>query len=284
MISQGARNNILKIRILLILPAILHFRFTVVYNIDATIMTMGTTLVMIVSLSTIMAETCELYSLSMPYEGRYCSSDGTVTPLLAPNLCRSMCLQSPTCLAYNYNFTEKTCTRLTSPCPEAFVDPVMEFVVFTQKPHGQCYEWVPYTVGDVFDERMVSETSRIICRMVRSGSDVVCYWHVAFRKCYAYLSSAFNSGQGYTCERLRIMEGCTIYWFPYTAREPIPPRAVTAGQMANGDTVYVTKFDYMYNGQPKNFPGHYVEGAAETVAGFAGVACRSSTMMMMVVL
>ena len=250
----------------------------------ATIITMVTSLVITICSSTLTAQTCELYRLSMPYKGRYCPSDGLVTPLPVPHLCRSMCLESPTCMAYNYNFTDKTCARLTSPCPEAFDDPVMEFVVFTQKPYKQCYGWVPYTVGDALDERMVSETSRIICRMVRSGSDVVCYWHPSERKCFAYLSSPFHSGQGYACQRMRIMEGCTIYWFPYTARDPIPPRSVTAGKMANGDTVYVTKFDYLYNGQPKNFPGHYVEGAADTVAEFAGGDRRSTTMMMMVIL
>ena len=80
------------------------------------------------------------------------------------------------------------------------------------------------------------------------------------------------------------MDGCTVNWFPYTARDPIPLRAVAAGQMANGDTVYVTKFDYVHNGNSRNFPGHYVEGAAETVADYGGSARRSTTMMMMVVL
>ena len=251
---------------------------------DATVVNMGITLVMIRVLSIIMAQTCERYSLPMSYEGRYCPGDGIITPLPAPNLCRSLCLQSPTCTAYNYNATATTCTRLTSPCPEAFDDPVMEFVVFTQKPYTQCYTWVTYNVGDALDERIVSQVGRIICRMVRSGNDVVCYWHPRYKKCYAYLSSSFNSAQGYTCQRLRIMEGCTVYWFPYTAHDPIPPRAVTAGQMANGDTVYVTKFDYVYNNHSKHFTGHYVEEAADTVAEYAGGVLRSTTMMMMVVL
>ena len=187
-------------------------------------------------------------------------------------------------MAYDYNATDKTCTRLTSPCPEAFTNADMEFMVFTQKPYKECYEWIPYTVGDDLDERMVTQRGRIICRMAKSGNDIVCYWHPSERKCFGYLSSSFHSGQGYACQRLRIMEGCTIYWFPYTARDPIPSRAVTAGQMDNGDTVYVTYFDYLYNGQPKNFPGHYVEGAADTVAEFAGGPRRSTTMRMMVVL
>ena len=251
---------------------------------DAAVVPMGATQMMIMCLSIITAKTCEFYSSSMPYTGRYCPGDGTTIIIPASYLCQSACVQSPTCMAYNYNATDKTCTRLTSPCPEAFTNPVMEFRVFTQKAYKQCYEWVPYSVGDALDERMVTRPSRIICRMARSGNDIVCYWHASERKCFGYLSSSFHSGQGYACQRLRIVEGCTIYWFPYTARDPIPPRAVTAGQMKNGDTVYVTYFDYVYNNNPTHFPGHYVEGAADTVAEYAGAPRRSTTMRMMVVL
>ena len=184
---------------------------------------MDTILMIIISCSTITAQTCELYSLSMPYNGRYCPGDGTVILRSVPHLCRSVCLQSPTCMAYNYNVSGRTCTRLRFPCPETFEHPVMEFVVFTQKPYKQCYTWVTYNVGDALDERMVSQVGRIICRIVRSGNDVVFHWHSWYKLCFAYLSSPFNSDQGYTCQRLRIMEGCTVYWFPYTVRDSYHP-------------------------------------------------------------
>ena len=79
------------------------------------------------------------------------------------------------------------------------------------------------------------------------------------------------------------MEGCAIFWVHYVARDPIPPKAVTAGHKENGDSVYVTKFDYNH---PPLFtlPGHYVEGAEDAVTTFAGIARRSTTMMMIVVL
>ena len=69
----------------------------------------------------------------------------------------------------------------------------------------------------------MSQVGRIICRIVRSGNDVVFHWHSWYKLCFAYLSSPFNSDQGYTCQRLRIMEGCTVYWFPYTARDSYHP-------------------------------------------------------------
>ena len=110
-----------------------------------------------------------------------------------------------------------------------------------------------------------------------------CYFYIPFSKCYASKGgSQFNHKQGYPCQRLRIKEGCTIFWVPYIARDPIPPRAVTAGHMTNGDRVYVTKFDN--NKVPvESLAGHYVEGADNTVGVYAGTR-SSSTMMIMVVL
>ena len=57
----------------------------------------------------------------------------TVTPKLLTHQRRYICLQSATYKAYNFNITEGTCTRFTSPCPQAFINPVMEFVVFRKQ-------------------------------------------------------------------------------------------------------------------------------------------------------
>ena len=77
---------------------------------------------------------CGWFSLTLPYRGRFCIDECTVTRNLLPRQCRYVCLQSATCKAYNYNVTEGTCTRFTSPCPQAFSDPIMEFVVFRETP------------------------------------------------------------------------------------------------------------------------------------------------------
>ena len=231
----------------------------------------------------IAAEHCSQYSLSMSYEGRYCPGDGTVTPHLLPHQCRYICVHSNNFRAYNYNATEGTCTRFTSPCPEAFPDTMMEFAVFTEKPIDQCYRWITYSSGDVVDPRMIStgEQKLLICRMQKDGSDRMGHFHTIRRVCYSCRgSSVFNSRSGYLCQRLRIMEECTIFWVPYTAQDPIHPRAAIGGHMVNGDVVYITKFDY--NGL--SLAGHYVEGATFATTPYGGVAQRSSTMMMMVIL
>ena len=245
-------------------------------------MNIGTALMLFSGFSTIWATNCENYSLLMPYKGRYCTGDGAVTRMLTPHLCRYQCILSATCKAYNYNTAVGTCTRFSSPCPQAFSDPAMEFVVFTQKPYEQCYDWIPYSSGDSDDARMIyaDHSSRIIGRTQRASNDVVCYFHTSIKDCFGYFGSVFRSA---LCQRLRIAEGCTIHWVPYVARDPIPPRAVTAGHMANGDTVYVSKFEFG-NGPLSSVPGHYVASAENTVSEYMGVPRRSTTMMMMVVL
>ena len=233
--------------------------------------------------SFIAAEYCNSYSLSMSYNGRYCPGEGTITLQLLSHQCRYICLQSTKCKAYNYNVTEGTCTRFTSPCPQAFPDSVMEFAVLAEIPRDQCYQWTPYSSGDPIDPRMISTGTidLLICRMQRGGDDRVCHFYTVNEICYAsWGASEFNNNQGYPCQRLRIMEVCTIFWVPYTARDPIHPRSVTAGHMANGDVVYVTNF--YFNG--KSLAGHYVRDAAFTTGPSIGAAQSSSTMMMMVVL
>ena len=235
----------------------------------------------------ISAELCKLYSLPLPYTRRYCPGDGRIIPRLLPHQCRYTCLLSPTCKAYNYNATEKVCTHLTSPCPLAFSDTAMEYAVFREKSIDQCYQWESNSSEDV--SRMITTDipTSFICRMQRNDSDILCRFHAMRTKCYAiWENSTFENNDGYPCQRLRIMEGCTVFWVPYTAGDPINPTAVIGGHMANGSVVYVTKFDYYNPNRPsvKSLVGHYVEGAAFTIGRLRGTTRRSSTMMMLVVL
>ena len=234
--------------------------------------------------SIIAIEHCKVFSSSKPYSGRYRPVDGMVSSGLLPYQCRYVCLQSIACKAYNYNATARTWTRFTLPCPLAFTDTVMEFAVFSEKPTNQCYKWVPFSSGDVIDARMIStnDSSRIICRMQRASNDLVCQYNTIYSMCFAnFGNSPFDSDGGYPCQRLLIMEDCTVSWVPYIARDPIHHRAVIADPMANGDTVYVTMFDH--NRPPLfSLAGHYVEGAAITI-GRLGVATQNSTTMMMLI-
>ena len=229
---------------------------------------------------------CKMYSLSMPYGGRYCIGESIGTLKLLPHQCRYICLQSATCKAYNYNVTERICTCFTSPCPQAYSDPAMEFVVLRETPVIQCYEWVPYSRGDPLDERMIATDSpvHIVSRLHVNGNDVVGYLSTNSWYCYGTLGNTeYTTYQGYSCERLRVVEGCTIFWVPYTAGRPLPSQAVIGGVMANGDVVYVVKFDCIFNGKVKSISGYYIEGAPHATSGYAGTR-HLAAMMMMVVL
>ena len=230
---------------------------------------------------------CRLYSLSMPSNGIYCIGDGVVTHHVPPHQCRLMCLQSPICKAYNYNITDGTCTRLRTPCPQAFADVLMEFAIFSEKSSDQCYQWLPYSPGDAVDRRMLSTDDAgrlLICRMQRDESDTVCYFHTSHKTFYGSSGSTeFANNQGYPCLSLRISEDCAVSWVPYIAQKPVPTRSVVAGHTVSGDVVHVTKFNYK---RPSiiSLAGHYVEGADYTIGAYDNSAPKSTTMMMMVVL
>ena len=227
---------------------------------------------------------CGWFSLTLPYRGRFCIGEGTVIRNLLPRQCRHVCLQSATCKAYNYNVTGGTCTRFTSPCPQAYSDPIMEFVVFRETPTNKCYEWVSYSRGDPLDERMIATDSPwcIVARLQVNGNDVVSYMIPKKRKCIGTFEGTEYNSVLYQCERLRVMEGCTIFFVPYTAGSPLPSRVVIGGVIANGDVAYVVKFDIIHNGN-KSISGYYIEGASHATSGYAGTR-HSRTMMMMVVL
>ena len=144
-----------------------HFRLMRL-QVEAPRMNIGTSLVLFTSLSTILAEYCEEYHLFKTYSGRYCTGEGNVNQLTPPHHCRAAYLHSSTCImAYNYCAVGEIRTRLASLCPEAKSDPIMVFVVFTQRPYRECYEWVPYSVGETAHDFMIytDDPWLMICRM-----------------------------------------------------------------------------------------------------------------------
>ena len=220
----------------------------------------------------------------MPYGGIFCIGEGIVTHNLLPHQCRYICLHSAPCEAYNYNVTDGKCTRLTSPCPQAFSDPVMEFVVFRETPVNHCYEWVPYTSGDPLDERMIATDTPwlIVARLQVNDNGVVGYMTTRNRNCYGTFGETGYNSNLHRCERLRVMEGCTIFWVAYIAGDTLPSTVVIGGVLANGDVAYVVKFDIFYRGS-KNISGYYIESDPHAISGYAGKR-RSTAVMMMVVL
>ena len=242
-------------------------------------------LLTIVTVMNVAVNRCEFYNLTMPYKGIYCTGDGTVTLKLLPHECRYMCPQSPICRAFNYNVTEETCTRFTSPCPQAFSDPVMEFVVFRETPVNQCYEWVMYSPGDQLGEQMIATDIPwcVVSRLQVNGNDVVSYFVTDSDHCWGtFGETEYSTQQGYRCERLRVVEGCTIFWVPYTVGEPLPSRAVIEGVMANGDVPYVVKFDCIHNGKVESISGYYIEGATHAISGYYSTRYATNMTMMVV--
>ena len=108
--------------------------------------------------------------------------------------------------------------------------------------------------------------------------DRVCFYNTEIKKCYASCgSSEFRSAHGYPCHRLRITEGCTVFWIPYVAKDHIHPWSVIADHMLNGDKVYVT---FKFNYPPIiSLAGHYADF---TTGPASNVAWRSSTVMMLI--
>ena len=93
----------------------------------------------------------------------------------------------------------------------------------------------------------------------------------------------FSQSSQYPCQRLHIKDSCTIFWVPFTAHQAVPSSAIIAGHMANGDTVYVTKFDYNVP-ISVNLAGHFATGADSTISVYDMREASSLSMMMAVVL
>ena len=117
-------------------------------------MAICTQLLVLSSLSSMMANACELYFVAED-DGKYCPGNSIVVRGLLSHQCRYMCLQLASCRAYNCNGTDGTCTRFRSPCPQVFLDPIMKFGIFTEKPYELCYEWIPLISGSCNDERNI---------------------------------------------------------------------------------------------------------------------------------
>ena len=123
-----------------------------------------------------------------------------------------------------------------------------------------------------------------MARLQVNGNDVVSYFVISADACYGTLvHTEYNSHQGHQCERLRVVEGCTIFWVPYTAGRPLQPNAAIGGFLANDVVPYVVKFDIIHKGAMKSISGHYIKGDPHAISGFAGTR-HSTTMVMMVVL
>ena len=205
-------------------------------------------------------EKCESHYFANPSHGRYCPTDGIVTPNLSWPQCKLLCLHSPSCQSINYNFTDNLCTYFTATCTKAVNHPDMAFLLFTGTLSEQCMEWIsPHDSHPAGDRSVSQDNIRFIARMQKNRHDYVGYVLMAYIDCY----SVGDNGQftGYPCQYLRIRDGCTVYFVSYVLGTPLPPNALIGGYTALGLPVYIG----IKEGSA--FPGYYIPGSKRLAAG-----------------
>ena len=204
---------------------------------------------------------CESHDFANPFEGRYCPTQGIITPILSWPQCKLFCLQTSSCQAVNYNLTNNICTYLTATCPKAIMHPDMTFVLFTGTPSEQCMEWIPTRDARPPGYRSVTEDNiRFVARMQKDGNDFVGYWLMYDRNCYAVDDvKQFN---GYSCQYLRIRDGCTVYNVNYEFGAPLPSNALIGGYTVQGLPLYIGRIN-----ERAMVPGYYIPGSNRLAAG-----------------
>ena len=247
-------------------------------------------LVAVASFAGILTQHCQVYDESSMY-GKFCPISGLQFQS-PPGLCIYACLHSDWCVAFSHNATNGTCTMTLEPCPLALPAPGMDnymFAVFSEKPLAHCFQWVPFNGHEPPDNRMiivinkVSSVFFILARMKKNNATGLGYEELSTKKCYAHIPTTgpvTTFEEGWICERLRIVNGCTAFWVPYKAGESLPGRAVTGGAMANGDVMYVAHF-------PRfgiSFCGYYTEEGQEARSATWSSVVTSKTMELLVIL
>ena len=192
---------------------------------------------------------------------------------------RPMCLQTVNCAAYSYNTSDSTCVRFITPCPLAKNDPVMELGILRARTHLECCEWIPFTCGEPQDDRNVvgGKTGRTVARTTEGEVNYFGYYHTAPDACYIVTSATrVERINGSPCERLRITEGCTVLWAPYTVGDPIPANSIIGGENTDGDDVYIVSFNEK--------AGYYPRGAAHGAVPHGEIEVHPSTQMELLIL
>ena len=188
--------------------------------------------------------------------------------------------------AFNYNFTDKTCTHITNPCALALNYPAVKYMAFPLTSANQCYEWVLYHTNNFIDERTtVTDRSEVrMSRMQRGGNDIVDYLHTKIESCSGWYGDRQIDRNSGPCQILMVKEGCTLFWVPYVVGQRLPSRPVIGGKMANGDANYVVKLDGLYNGYMRHSAGYFMRGTSYGIGTYAGQKLTATVMHMLVVL
>ena len=210
--------------------------------------------------ATVSGSNCKSHDFADPFEGRYSPTEGIITTISSWPQCKLFCLRTPSCQSVNCNFTNNICTYFTATCTKAISHPGMAFVLFTGTPSQQCMEWIPTRDADPPGDRSVTEDSiRIVARMQKDGNDFVGYWLMYDLSFYAMDDR--KQFYGYSCQYLRIRDGCTVHYMNYEFSAPLPLNALIGGYTVDGLPVYIGIND----ANPR--PGYYIHGSNRLAAG-----------------
>ena len=204
---------------------------------------------------------CISYKFNNPFPGRYCPKGSVNNLNLSWHQCKQFCLQSYSCQAVNYNFTDNLCSYFSETCTIAISSPYMAFVLFTKKRPEQCIEWIPIQDRHPQTDRSATEDNvRFVTRLQKDGNDYVGYWRTDWTECKSRDDRGPINLMHLLCQYLRIRDGCTIYYVGYERGAPMPPNAVIGGHIAGGLPVYIGR-----QMPPSNAVGYYILGSKEFV-------------------
>ena len=223
--------------------------------------------------------------------GQYCEDYGVIIPwAVSFHECKWLCIQKPTCTATNYNTSENICSLLSTPCPQASSDTLMVYTMFSDNyhiPRDLCLEWVDYIPGMPTDNRWAltkvggDDKQRVVARMTYNGDIYPAHMFPFQSKCFGTDGVvSFKSSQGYTCQLLRVKDGCTIGFLSFTAGDIIPPNVVGLRSLFGGMVRYIAIVGPTTD---KFIVGHYTDGTPGAVIWYAGVKEVSEMLLLLII-
>ena len=212
------------------------------------------------------------------------SVDAIVMTFPLKHECTLTCAQKSTCAATNYNTSDNTCSLLPATCPVARNDPVMVYTIFnTNRDH--CVEWQAYIAGMAEDKRWATTKYdngfRVVARLAVNGDLNPGYLAQPNQRCFSAASNQeISTVTG--CQLLRVREGCTLAYVPYTAGDTISNDAVAIEGTADGTMRHIAVIEDPRK-PGKAVTGYYIAGDAGAIYGHYG-AWYTSQMQFVLVL
>lgn len=227
------------------------------------------------------SETCSTYVSNSRYRGYFCDNGDVIKSTIGKEhqFCVFECIRSPECAAMNYNTANSTCSLLAEPCVTTTHNDDFNFLLFRDDPDQECTTWSSYNSGDPLPDRVVIAPNPI-SRFVRSGNTLVGHMSIYYKTAYSVLQTGVVLEHS-SWELLVIDNQCSTAWVPYTVGEPLPPKVVVGGYMANiGGTYPVRIWGVLSN---RYCQGYYALTMSEAICRY-GSTETSADMEILVIL